>query len=327
MIQELALTYPIKVICHVLEVPRSSYYAWLSTREQREQKEIKKEVLLLHIKRVFHEKKQTYGYLRIFKHLREEEKIHCYQNQIKKLMKEENIRVKRKRKYIRTTDSNHASPISPNLLNQNFTASSPNQTWIGDITYLWTVEGWMYLAGVMDLFSRKVIGWSLEPHMRSELIMDALQKAIQNRKHMPSFQTRRNPALYQAESLVGPEASTDPLDSYLIFHSDRGSQYASKEYRSVLQNQNILSSMSRQGNCYDNAVMESFFHTLKQECIDQLVKPTRAEMRSAIFEYIETFYNRNRLHSTLKYQSPVQFEQRYMEMQLKVQLCDLVYVV
>lgn len=327
MIQELALEYPVKVICHVLEMARSSYYAWLNRQEQRKQHEFKKEVLLLHIQRVFHEKKQTYGYRRIFKHLREEEKIYCYQNQIKKLMKEENIRVKRKRKFIRTTDSNHASPISPNLLNQEFTASTPNQTWIGDITYLWTVEGFLYLAVVLDLFSRKVIGWSLQSHMRTELITDALQKAIQNRKYMSSFQNRRDPALFQAESLLETAASIDPLNSYLIFHSDRGSQYASQEYRTVLQNQNILSSMSRQGNCYDNAVMESFFHTLKQECTDHLMNPTRAEMRSAIFEYMETFYNRNRLHSTLKYQSPVQFEQCYQEMQIKVQRCDFVYVV
>lgn len=306
---------------------RSSYYAWLNRQEQREQIQLKKEVFLTHIKRVFHEKKQTYGYRRIFKHLREEEKIPCYQNQIKKLMKEENIRVRRKRKYIRTTDSNHANPISPNLLNQEFIAGSPNQTWIGDITYLWTIEGFLYLAVVLDLFSRKVIGWSLQSHMRTELITDALQKAIQTRKYMTSFQTRRNPALFPAESLVGPATSTDPLHSYLIFHSDRGSQYASQVYRTVLQNQHILSSMSRKGNCYDNAVMESFFHTLKQECTDQLVKPTRAEMRAAIFEYIETFYNRTRLHSTLKYRSPVQFEQRYQERQWQAKKNDLVYAV
>jgi putative transposase len=315
MIQELACHYPVTTLCNVMEVGRSSYYDWLRKREEREQQETKKAFLLFHIQRVFHSKKQTYGYRRIFQQL-SQEKIPCYENQIKKLMQEKQLRVKRRRKFIHTTDSNHGSPISPNLLNQNFIAIRPNQKWVGDITYLESDEGFLYLAVVLDLYSRRVIGWSLQPHMRGDLIIDALQKAIYNRFAMSTFQDRRR----QAENPASQEAC-------LIFHSDRGCQYASKEYRSILQNQNILSSMSRKGNCYDNAAMESFFHTLKQECTDHLVKPSRSELKSAIFEYIELFYNRNRLHSTLKYVSPVQFEQLYLEKEEKVFEKKLVVVV
>jgi len=301
MIQELAREYPVSVVCRQLEMSRSSYYDWFKKREEREKKATEKGLLFHHIERIFQSKRQTYGYRRIFRQLCEE-KILCYENQVKQLMKEKQLHVKRRRKYIHTTDSNHSSPISPNWLNQDFQASRPNQKWVGDITYLGTSEGFLYLAVVLDLYSRKVIGWSLQSHLRGELISDALQKAIQERSRMLSFQQRRQ---------LGDR--TSPSDSMLLFHSDRGCQYASQEYRLLLQRQHILSSMSRKGNCYDNAAMESFFHTLKQECTDHLDKPTKEELKSAIFEYLEVFYNRSRMHSTLNYVSPVHFELSYLE--------------
>lgn len=315
MIQELTPDYPITLLCLTLKVGRSSYYDWLKKREIREQQERDKAFLLFHIQRVFHSKKKTYGYRRIFRHLCTE-KIPCYENQIKQLMKEEQLHVQRRRRFIPTTDSNHTSPISPNWLNQDFQASRPNQKWVGDITYLESEEGFLYLAVVLDLYSRRVIGWSLQSHLKGDLIIDALQKAIQNRYTMTSFQERGRPE----ENLTSREAC-------LLFHSDRGCQYASHEYRLLLQRHQILSSMSRKGNCYDNAAMESFFHTLKQECTDHLDKPTGADLKSAIFTYIELFYNRNRLHSTLEYKSPVQFEQNYLEKEEKLLEESLVIVV
>jgi len=311
MIQELSHQYPVAVLCDVFEVGRSSYYRWGKNQEERERKESQKEALFFHIARVFYSKKQTYGYRRIFRQLLLE-KIDCYENQVKQVMKEKQLRVKKRRKYIHTTDSNHAYPISPNLLNQDFTAVKPNQKWTGDITYLESDTGWVYLAVVLDLYSRKVIGWSLESYLRGDLIIDTLQKALQNRYSMLSFQNRKQ-----------PEEDLDTLEDCLTFHSDRGCQYAGHEYRLLLQSQHIASSMSRKGNCYDNAVTESFFHTLKQECTNHLVKPSKEELRSALFEYIELFYNRSRLHSYLGYIPPAQYEQNYLEKEEKLVVLNL----
>jgi len=250
----------------------------------------------------------VYGYRRMYQQLNEEH-IPCSKKEVYKIMKQHHIQVKRRKKYIRTTDSNHHLPVSPNLLCQIFKATHPNQVWLGDITYLSSVEGFLYLAAVMDLYTRRIIGWSMQEHMHTILIVDALNMAIQHNRHQSNFKDRLDPSLLVYELPI----KTVPfgLDSFLVFHSDRGSQYASTEYRNQLHDNNILSSMSRKGNCYDNAPMESFFHTLKSEATDRLNQPTIAELKACVFHYIEAFYNRTRFHSSLNYMSPEAFEMQF----------------
>ena len=194
------------------------------------------------------------------------------------------IQARRKRKFKATTDSKHSLPIAQNLLARNFTANEPDQAWVADMTYIWTAEGWLYLAVIIDLFSRKVVGWSMADHMQTELVLTALDAALGQRT---------------------------PSESGLLFHSDRGSQYASFDYQNALLQANINCSMSRRGNCWDNAVAESFFGTIKTEFIHLTTFPTRATAHTAIAEWIEVFYNRQRLHSSLNFLSPVQFEENY----------------
>jgi transposase InsO family protein len=201
-------------------------------------------------------------------------------------MNKNNIAAKRKKKFKRTTNSNHGNYISPNLLNQNFRANSPNKVWVSDITYISTYEGWLYLAVVLDLYSRKVVGWSMSNRMTSQLVKDSLEHAIIDRQ---------------------PAAG-------LIFHSDRGSQYASIDFRKSLKNNDIIQSMSGKGNCYDNAVAESFFHTLKTELVYWERYRTRSEAKSSIFAFIEGFYNITRRHSYLNYLSPFNFELLYLKL-------------
>jgi transposase InsO family protein len=195
-------------------------------------------------------------------------------------MSEHQIVAKEKRKFVATTDSKHNQPIAPNLLEREFQVQKANEGWVGDISYVWTKEGWLYLAVVLELYSRKVVGWAMKETMKTELVLDALAMATQNRK----------------------------LEPGAIFHSDRGSQYASNEYRAELEQVGMRASMSRKGDCWDNAVAESFFGTLKNELVNHRVFESRAEAMSAIFEYIEVFYNRKRRHSTIGYLSPVEFE-------------------
>ena len=196
-------------------------------------------------------------------------------------MRENGIVVERTRKFKATTGSDHTFNIAPNLLDRDFTADRPNHKWAGDISYIWTREGWLYLVCVLDLYSRRVVGWSMSERMTSELVISALKMALHQRK---------------------------PKTDVLLHHSDRGSQYASGAFRSLLRECGITCSMSGRGNCYDNAAMESFFATLKKELIHQEDYATRAVARGSIFEYIEVFYNRERQHSTLGYRSPCQFE-------------------
>ena len=191
------------------------------------------------------------------------------------------IRAKSKKKFVpRTTDSIHDQPVAENLLNREFTAEAPNRKWVTDITYIWTNEGWLYLAGVLDLFSRKVVGWAMADHMRTELVSEALQMAITHRR---------------------------PADG-LLHHSDRGVQYASDDYQKLLQDHHMEVSMSGRGQCWDNACVESFWGTLKTELVNHEHYATREEARQSIFEYIEVFYNRKRMHSSLGYKSPEAFE-------------------
>jgi len=205
--------------------------------------------------------------------------IRCGKNRIARLMRENGIQAKTKRRFKITTDSKHNLPIAENLLDQEFTVDAPNKTWTGDITYIWTKQGWMYLAVVLDLFNREIVGWSMRKRITRDIVIAALAMAIQRKR---------------------PHKG-------LIFHSDRGSQYASHEFRRLLEKHSIIQSMSGKGNCYDNAVTESLFHTLKTELVYFEKYRTRAEARQSIFEYIEIFYNRVRRHSALGYVSPVDF--------------------
>jgi transposase InsO family protein len=204
---------------------------------------------------------------------------------IKNIMHDLNLIVKMKRKFkVNTTDSNHNLPIAPNILNRDFYASLPDTKYVGDITYIPTNEGWLYLATVIDLFSRKIVGWSMDDNMRVTLVNDALKMAL----------TRRNPP------------------SGLLWHTDRGSQYASYEHKDLLQKYGIIQSMSRKGNCWDNAVAESFFHSLKTELVYHEIFETRAQANQKVFEYIEVFYNRQRMHSANKNLSPVEYEEKML---------------
>ncbi len=199
-------------------------------------------------------------------------------------MREAGIHAMAKKKYKATTDSRHTQPVAPNHLNRNFVADKPNQSWVADITYIYTKEGWIYLSTIMDLYSRKIIGWSMKNRITLDLVIEALNMAIKQRKSSRG----------------------------LLLHSDRGSQYASYCYQALLGKKGILCSMSRKGNCWDNAVMESFYRTLKVELIYQKKYETRIEAQRDIFEYIEIFYNRERLHSSIGYNSPEEYEKMIM---------------
>lgn len=263
-------------MCRILNIGRSSYYTWKNRSKSMRDKE--NERLVFKIKLVHGKSRKTYGSPRITAELRASG-IRCGKNRIARLMRENGIMAKTKRRFKITTDSKHNLPIAPNLLNQEFTADAPNKTWTGDITYIWTRRGWMYLAVVEDLFNREIVGWSMRKRITKDIAIKALTMAIQ-RKRPPKG---------------------------LIFHSDRGSQYASHEFRKLLNKYGCVQSMSGKGNCYDNAVTESFFHTLKTELVYSEKYRTRSEARQSIFEYIEIFYNRVRRHSYLGYVSPVDF--------------------
>jgi transposase InsO family protein len=231
------------------------------------------------IKLSFQEGRKTYGTRRIKRDLAEQAHT-VSRRRIGRLMAEEALKVKTKRKFKATTYSAHNDPIAPNLLNRQFTVDKPDEYYVGDITYIWTQEGWLFLAVVIDLFSRKVVGCSMNKRMKASLVNDALLMALWKRKP----------------------------DKGLIWHTDRGSQYASDSHRAILNQHHVIQSMSRKGNCWDNAVSESFFHTLKTELVHHHQYQTREEAAQAIFEYIEVFYSRERIHSANDYLSPVDYE-------------------
>jgi transposase InsO family protein len=264
----------------VLGVSPSGYYAWqknkLSNRARKDER------LLVKIKNIHAEKRTLYGSPRIHAELKAQGE-RCGRKRIARIMRENGIKAKHKRKCKATTDSIHDFPIAPHVLKQNFKTDKPDKIWTADITYCWTSEGWVYLAVVLDLFSRKIVGWSMNSRMTRQLVIDAFLMAYWSRK---------------------PEKG-------LIHHSDKGSQYASYEFQKTLSSVGAIQSMSGTGNCYDNAVTETFFHSFKIELMFGAVFKTREELKSAIFEYIEVFYNRDRRHSTLGYCSPVKFEQYY----------------
>lgn len=270
--------WPVNVICRVLEVTRSGFFAWLK-REVSERRRRRAE-LAEKIKATHEENRGVYGSPRIFAALRAEGvKVCC--NTVAKVMREEGICAKVKRKFVpRTTDSRHDQPVAANVLDRQFEAEWPDQKWAADISYVDTDEGWLYVAGVIDLCSRKIVGWAMADHLRTDLVSDALGMALARR---------------------------DPKEG-LLHHSDRGVQYASEDYQKMLAEHGIEVSMSNKGDCWDNAVMESFWSTLKTELVYQERYATREDAKASIFEYIEVFYNRKRLHSSLGYVSPETFE-------------------
>jgi putative transposase len=271
--------WPVCLLCETLEVSPAGYYAWrerpTSAQEQR------RETLVVEIRAIHAEVKARYGSPRIHAELAARGQTCCV-NTVAKVMRDQGIAAKTARKFrCTTTDSNHDLPVAENVLDRQFDPSGANETWVADLTYIPTREGWLYLAAVEDLYSRRVVGWSMAEHLESRLVVDALALAVQRR-------------------LPGEG---------LLAHSDRGSQYASEHYQLLLEKHGITCSMSRRGDCWDNAPMESFFASLKKELVHDADFATRAEARAALVEYIEVFYNNQRRHSSLGYVSPAEYEQ------------------
>lgn len=274
--------WPVAAMCSALQVSRSGYYAWRNRPESARAKANR--LLLVEIKTVFEASGGSYGSPRVTTALHQRG-IGCSENRVARLMREHGIRARRSRRFKATTDSTHNLPIAPNLLERNFQAEAPNQVWAADITYIPTDEGWLYLAVVMDLYSRRIVGWALKARMTQQLVIDALMMALLERRPGPG----------------------------LIVHSDRGSQYASDRYRKLLQTHRLLQSMCRKGDCWDNAPVESFFSTLKMERIYLRRYETRREATTDIFEYMEAFYNRKRIHTSLGGQSPAAYEAKPLD--------------
>ncbi len=267
-------------MCRVLEVSRSGYYAFKDRPKSHNR--VDNEKLLIEIKRVYWEFRQDYGSPRIWDHLHRIDRIPCSQNRVARLMRANEIVSVRKSKFLVTTDSKHDYPVWPNVLNRNFVAEKPNAVWVSDITYVWTFEGWLYVAAVLDLFSRGIVGLAMDKTIAQTLTTQAMSQAI----------LRRSP------------------DKGLVCHTDRGSQYAGGDFKAILAQHEFVGSMSRKGDCWDNAVAESFFHTLKVELIHRRKYKTRDEAKRSIFEYVEMYYNRKRAHSTLGYLSPFEYERQ-----------------
>jgi transposase InsO family protein len=272
--------HPVRSLCEALEVSPSGYYDWFSRQTQPGPRAQENARLVAQITQIHLESRQTYGSPRIQQELSKTGCSHG-RNRIARLMRQQGLCGRPKGRFrVQTTDSNHDQPIAPNRVGELPAPSAPNQIWVGDITYIATEEGWLYLAGIMDFYSRRIVGWAMDQSLNTSLVLAAWKMAL----------THRQPA---------PE---------LIFHSDRGCQYASSDFRHALAQSKDLPSMSRKACCYDNAAMESFWSTLKQELVYRRCFKTRSEARRVIFDFIETFYNRRRLHSSLNYLCPVDFE-------------------
>ena len=270
--------YPIRMMCRVLLVSPSGYYRWC--KEPQSQRAQQDQQLLGQIKMVHQQSRQIYGSPKIVQALRQQG-VFCGRNRIMRLMRQAGLASKRPRCFKRTTHVNPQHRYAPNQLQQHFATTAPNRVWLSDMTYIATAEGWLYLAIVLDLYSRRIIGWAMAAHMTDALTLQALQMALRKRK---------------------------PHTHPLLHHSDRGNQYTSAAYQQLLAKHNIQVSMSGTGNCYDNAPMESFFAQLKLEEVFHQRYPTRQVAMSSIFAYIEGFYNTHRLHATLGYLSPIAFE-------------------
>jgi len=272
--------HDVALLCRTLEVSRQGFYAWLGRKPC--QRKLTDEMLRRSIRREFADSGARYGAPRVQKALDAQGQC-TSRKRVARLMRQDGLIARHRRRFIHTTDSRHGFAVAPNLVNRNFAPDGPNRVWATDITYIRTMRGWFYLAVVLDLFSRKVVGWSMQPYMDRRLVLAALDMAIESRR---------------------------PAPGTLMHHSDRGVQYACHEYRQALADAEIAVSMSRKGNCWDNAPVESFFSTLKHELVYRTSFASHDAARAALFQYIEGFYNRRRLHSSLGYLSPVEYERR-----------------
>jgi transposase InsO family protein len=270
--------YPISVLCDVLEVSRSGFYSW-KTRPPCERSKADAK-LAVEIAAAHHKSRKRYGSPRVHRALRRKG-VRVGKKRVERLMRDEGLVGRRKRRFRRTTDSNHASPIAPNLVARDFEPNGPDRVWAGDVTYIATAEGWSYLAVILDLYSRRVVGWAMSANNDTTLAHAALERAVRSRNIVASG---------------------------LVHHTDRGSPYASDDYRAALATHGMIASMSRKGDCLDNAVAESFFATLRAKLVDEERYASRAAAETSIREYIEKFYNVEMLHSHLDYVSPIEFE-------------------
>ena len=273
-------------MCRVLRVSRSGYYSWLKKLNFKNDLEAMNAVFLSKVKEAFDKGKEKYGYRRVHKELTLYG-LSCSISSVRRVMKANKVRPMFKKHYKNTTDSNHDLAVAPNLLNRKFDVESPNVCWVSDITYIWTATGWLYLAVFIDLFSRRVVGWSMDTRIDRHLVIKAFNMAVKARR---------------------------PFNG-LIVHSDRGSQYASDDFKASLLKAGAIQSMSRKGDCWDNAVSESFFATLKKETVYGKIYKNQQEAKTDIFGYIEGFYNKERLHSKLEYVSPMGYENKYLKLQ------------
>jgi putative transposase len=272
--------FPIYSMCQIMDVSTSGYYDWRQRRDCPGPRALENQTLAQEIDLIHTQSRHTYGSPRVMQELRKKGRRHG-RHRIARLMKQKGLCGRQKGRHrVQTTDSKHDQPIAPNRLAEAPKATAPNQLWVADITYIETREGWLYLAGVLDLYSRKMVGWAMSERIDTGLVLSALNMALVHR--------------------VPP--------AHLLFHTDRGVQYASGDFRHALSQASLVPSMSRKGNCYDNATMESFWSTLKLELVYRELFLTRAQARAQIFDYIEVFYNRTRAHSALDYNSPVDFE-------------------
>lgn len=278
-IAEKVAVFSIRAMCRVLQVSPSGYYAWLA--RPRSARDLNNEVLAVEIEAIHEQSRGTYGSPRITRELREQGR-HVSKKRVAKRMKESGIQGKKRRRFRKTTDSKHGLPVPPNLLARDFKQDAPNKVWVTDVTAVYTAMGWLYLAAILDLFSRAVVGWATSSHNDTNLALTALEEAVANRKPPPG----------------------------LIHHSDRGSPYASGDYRKRLDSYGMMASMSRTGDCWDNAVAESFFATIKGDELDHQCYPSHAAANATIDDYITNFYNPVRRHSTIDYLSPDEFELR-----------------
>lgn len=276
-IEEHKEVFSVERMCQLWKITRSGYYAWKQRGVGIRQKE--NQDLLNRIREAYQRGRKVYGSPRITRELKSQG-ISCGENRVARLMRQMGLQARVPRRWKRTTDSHHPYPVAPNLLQQQFHTKQPNRIWVSDITYIGTREGWLYVAAVLDLYSRKVIGWSMQESLSQQLVLSALRDALRQR----------------------------PPEAGLIFHSDRGCQYASASMRNLLKVHGIQQSMSGTGNCYDNAVMESFFHSLKTEWVRFQSYATPSHARQSLFDYIEIFYNRVRRHSSVQYYSPNDYE-------------------
>lgn len=273
--------YPVAILCRTLAVSVSGYYSWLGRKPSAQQQ--RRQRIAAAAGKFYHDSNRIYGYRKVHKDVVQEAKIDCCLETVRRVLAEKGLFSKVKRRFVVTTDSNHNQPVADNLLERDFTADAPNLKWTADITYIPTAEGWLYLSAVMDLYSRRIVGWSMSADIDAGLVCDALRMALLQRRP----------------------------DEGLMHHSDRGVQYTAGDFAKLLDEHKIICSMSRKGNCWDNAVMESFFGSLKTEWMFGKSYKTRAEAKQDVFKYVEVFYNRKRRHASLGYLSPAAYEELY----------------